>query len=76
MKMRLEIQVPEPSILMQTSSDPISLSSFSWWKHSVAKSMEQRCGGAGLEERKEREDQCRGPNTGVPNEVELITVKH
>ena len=40
--MRLEIQVPEPSILMQTSFDPISLSSFSWWKHSVAKTMEQR----------------------------------
>ena len=32
MKMRLEIQVPDPSILMQISFDPISLTPFSWWK--------------------------------------------
>ena len=36
MKMQLEIQVPEPSILMQISSDPISLSSFSRWKLEIA----------------------------------------
>ena len=34
--MRLEIQVPEPSILMQISSDPISLTPFSWWKLKIA----------------------------------------
>ena len=38
--MRFKIQVLEPSILMQTSFDPIFLSSFSWWNHSVAKMME------------------------------------
>ena len=57
--MRFKIQVLEPSILMQTSSDPISLSSFSWWKHSAAKTMEQRwrrwLGG----EKREKEDQGR-----------------
>ena len=59
MKMRLEIQVPEPSILMQISSDPISLSSFSWWNHPIANSVEQwwlrRLGG----EKREIEDQGR-----------------
>ena len=42
MMMRLKIQVLEPSILMQISSDPISLSFVSRWNHPIAKSVEQR----------------------------------
>ena len=59
MKMRLEIQVPEPSILMQISSDPISLSSFSQWSHSISNMVEQRWWRRLGGEKREIEDQGR-----------------
>jgi len=50
--MRFKIQVPEPSILMQTSSDPISLTPFSRWKLEIAN--EGRGEVAGLAGREEK----------------------